>query len=210
MTGIILVGGKSKRMGQDKAFMSVGGKQVFRRILDVFETLFDEILIVTNKEGRFAEYGYPEIVDLIPDSGPMGGIYTGLSSAKSGNVFAASCDLPFIHPEPVRTIINESGKYDIVVPEISGRLHPLHAAYSKRCMPYIIKRLENKEMNITRFINEMYEAGESRELTVRKVQMIELSSEEMWHQTVYNMNTPEEWSEANTMKKSGGSIRSKK
>ncbi|MDD5434547.1 MAG: molybdenum cofactor guanylyltransferase [Nitrospira sp.] len=197
MTGIILVGGKSRRMGQDKAFMSVGGKQVFRRILDVFETLFDEILIVTNKQGRFSGYGYPEIVDLIPDSGPMGGIYTGLTYAKSDTVFTASCDLPFIHPSPVKMIIDESCKYDIVVPEISGRLHPLHAAYSKRCMPYIIKRLENKEMNITRFINEMSEAGKRMELTVKKVQMTDPASEEMWKQTVYNMNTQEEWSKAN-------------
>lgn len=193
MTGIILVGGKSRRMGQDKAFMSVGGRQVFRRILDVFETLFNEVLIVTNMEGRFAGYGYPEVVDLIPDSGPMGGIYTGLYYSKSKSVFVASCDLPFIHPSPVKSIIVESDKYDIVVPDIDGRLHPLHAAYSKRCIPYIIKRLENKEMNITRFINE------TGELTVKKIQMSESGTEELWKQTVYNMNTPEEWQEADKL-----------
>ena len=190
MTGIILVGGKSRRMGQDKAFMSVGGKQVFQRILDVFKTLFDEIMIVTNKEGRFSGYGYPEIVDLIPDSGPMGGIYTGLSYAKSDNIFVASCDLPFIHPSPVKTIITEASDYDIVVPEIGGRLHPLHAAYSKRCMPLILKRLESKEFNITRFINEPHE------LSVKKIQMSELAQEETWEKSVYNMNTPEEWLKA--------------
>lgn len=190
MTGIILTGGKSRRMGQDKAFMSVGGRQVFRRILDVFEILFDEVLIVTNIIGRFAGCGYPEVVDLIPDSGPMGGIYTGLYYAKSKSVFVASCDLPFIHPSPIKSIIAESDKYDIVVPEIDGRLHPLHAAYSKRCMPYIIRRLENKEMNITRFINE------TGELTVKKIQMSESGTEELWKQTVYNMNTLEEWQKA--------------
>ncbi|MBI5193111.1 MAG: molybdenum cofactor guanylyltransferase [Nitrospirae bacterium] len=191
MTGIILVGGKSRRMGQDKAVMSVGGKKVFRRILDVFEPLFDEILIVTDKKGKFADYGYHEVVDLIPESGPMGGIYTGLFYAKSDKVFAASCDLPFLHSTPVTAIINEAQEYDIVVPEISGRLHPLHAVYSKRCMPYIIKRIENKERNITRFITE------TDELTVKKIQMTGLNQEDVWAQTVFNMNTLEEWQEAN-------------
>ncbi|HAS17743.1 MAG TPA: molybdenum cofactor guanylyltransferase, partial [Nitrospiraceae bacterium] len=60
MTGIILAGGRSSRMGQDKALMNVGGVPVFKRILNVFEDIFDEILIITNKEGRFAGYGYPE------------------------------------------------------------------------------------------------------------------------------------------------------
>ena len=199
MTGIILVGGKSRRMGQDKAVMSVGGKQVFRRILDVFEALFDEILIVTDKKGRFADYGYAEVVDLIPDSGPMGGIYTGLFYAKSEKVFAASCDLPFLNPVPVEAIIKEAVEYDIVVPEISGRLHPLHAVYSKGCMPYIVKRLENKERNITRFIIE------TNELSVKKIQMTGLTPEDLWEQTVYNMNTIEEWQEANSIEKARGS-----
>ena len=124
MTGVILTGGKSSRMGQDKALMPVGGVPLFRRILDVFETMFDEILIVTNKEGRHAGPGYREVTDIIPDCGPLGGIYTGLSYAKSKRIFVASCDLPFIKASTVKVVIDEPVSYDIVVPDDGGRFIP--------------------------------------------------------------------------------------
>ena len=180
-------------MGQDKALMNVGGVPVFKRILNVFEDIFDEILIITNKEGRFAGYGYPEVVDIIPDRGPLGGIYTGLKYAKSGSIFVASCDLPFIHTSIVKMIIKESNMYDIVVPDIDGLLHPLHATYSKRCMPYILERFENGSPNITRFINEV------QGLTVRRIKNDELVNEDPDFRSVFNMNTQTDWQEANTL-----------
>lgn len=193
MTGIILVGGKSSRMGEDKAFMNVRGVPVFKRILNVFEDIFDEILIITNKEGRFAGCGYPEVADIIPDRGPLGGIYTGLKYAKSDSIFVASCDLPFIHTSIVKMIIKESNMYDIVVPDIDGMLHPLHATYSKRCMPYILERIENGSPNITGFINEV------QGLTVRRIKNDELVNEDPDFRSVFNMNTQTDWQEANTL-----------
>ncbi len=191
MTGVILIGGKSSRMGQEKALMSVGGVPVFQRILDVFEKLFDEILIVTDREGRFAGYGYPEVVDLVPDRGPLGGIYTGLHYAKSDSIFAASCDLPFIHPFTVEFLIKEAGIYDIVVPDIGGRLHPLHASYSKRCLPYLLERIENNLLNITGFINDI------QGLSIRRIEMQEFAREDTELRALFNMNTEEDWVEAN-------------
>lgn len=191
MTGVILVGGKSSRMGQDKAFMSVGGTPVFRRVLGVFETLFDEILIVTNRKGRFGEYDYPEIVDLIPDCGPLGGIYTGLHSAKSERIFVASCDLPFINNSSIVLLMREAGEYDIVVPDIEGRLHPLHAIYSKRCLPFIHGRLKNNDLNITRFIKDV------GELSVKRVPKEAFMTEDPDLIFLFNMNNQEDWMEAN-------------
>lgn len=191
MTGVILVGGKSSRMGQEKARMSVGGVPVFQRILDVFEKLFDEILIVSNRQGRFSGHRHREVVDLIPDCGPLGGIYTGLHFAKSDQIFVASCDLPFIHASIVKFLIKEANLYDIVVPDINGRLHPLHATYSKRCIPFIWKQIENNSLNLTMFINEV------EGLTVRRVKMEELIPEDPELRSLFNMNTREDWKEAN-------------
>lgn len=191
MTGVILVGGKSSRMGQEKALMSVGGVPVFRRILDVFEKLFDEILIVSNHQGRFSGYRHREVVDLIPDCGPLGGIYTALHFAKSDQIFVASCDLPFIHASIVKLLIKEANSYDIVVPDINGKLHPLHGTYSKRCIPFIWKQIENTSLNITKFINEV------QGLSIRRVGMQELFSEDLELRSLFNMNTQEDWSEAN-------------
>ena len=191
MTGVILTGGKSSRMGQDKALVHVGGVPVYSRIVDVFELLFDEILIITDRQGRHADIGYREVTDIIPDCGPLGGIYTGLHYAKSDQIFVASCDLPFINSSVIEIFMAEAGNYDIVVPDIDGRLHPLHATYSKRCAPYIRKWLDNGLFNITKFINDV------EGLSVRKIQMPELITKDPELRSLFNMNTQEDWLEAN-------------
>ena len=191
MTGVILTGGKSSRMGQDKALLSVGGVQLIRRILDVFEKLFDEILVVTNKTGRHTGSGYREVTDIIPDCGPLGGIYTGLSYAKSDRIFVASCDLPFINDSTVKIVIGEPVSYDIVAPDDGHRLHPLHAVYSTRCTPYIREWLDSGFYNVTKFINEV------EGLSVRKVQMSEIIAGDPDLKSFFNMNTQEDWAEAN-------------
>ena len=191
MTGVILTGGKSSRMGQDKALLSVSGVQLIRRILDVFEKLFDEILVVTNKTGRHAGSGYREVADIIPDCGPLGGIYTGLYYAKSDRIFVASCDLPFIEDSTVKIVISEAVSYDIVVPDDGCRLHPLHAVYSRKCTPFIRKWLDNGFYNVTKFINEV------EELSVRKVQMSDRVAGNKDLKCFFNMNTREDLTEAN-------------
>lgn len=180
-------------MGQDKALLSVGGIQLIRRITDVFETLFDEILVVTNKTGRHSGSGYREVADIIPECGPLGGIYTGLSYAKSERIFVASCDLPFIKDSTVRIVINEPVDYDIVVPVDGSRLHPLHAVYSKGCIPYIRKWLDNEMYSITKFINE------AEGLSVRRVKMSEIPAGDTGLDSFFNMNTQEDLTEANKL-----------
>jgi len=194
MTGLILAGGKSSRMGQEKAQMPVAGVPVLRRILDVFERLFDEILIITNRKGRFAIYGYPELVDLIPDCGPLGGIYTGLHFAKSEKVFVASCDLPFIKDSSVALLIKEADGYDIVVPDIGGILHPLHAVYDRRCMPYIMERIHNRRLDIAGFITEA--VG----LSIKRIGAEAFIEEDPYLISLFNMNTQEDWMLANKVK----------
>ncbi len=103
----------------------------------------------------------------------------------------APCDLPFVQPPIVEFFIKETGSYDIVVPDIGGRLHPLHAVYSKKSMPYMLQRFENNRLNITGFINEV------QGLSVIRMQMQELVKEDPELRSLFNMNTVEEWREAN-------------
>ena len=77
ITGVILVGGKSRRMGRDKAFLDVAGKSLFERVLEVFRESFDRIVLVGDREERFAAYGLPVLPDIYPGSS-LGGLYTGL------------------------------------------------------------------------------------------------------------------------------------
>lgn len=198
MTGVILTGGKSKRMGRDKALVPVGGIPVIKRILNVFEKIFGEIFIVSSQKGLYGEYGYEEIIDLIPGKGPMMGIYTALYYVKEGSIFVASCDLPFICPSVVRFFVKEAkgNDYDIIVPYIDGRLHPLHGIYGVKCMSYIMERIKDDLLDLRSFIEE------SRDLSIRRVVKDELipMDPELW--SFFNMNTEEDLLEAERFAKS--------
>ena len=75
ITGVILVGGKSRRMGRDKAFLEVAGKPLIERVLEVFRNSFTQVILVGNREERFAGYGLPVLPDIYPGSA-LGGLYT--------------------------------------------------------------------------------------------------------------------------------------
>lgn len=197
MTAIILTGGKSSRMGQEKALMQIEGAPVLRRIIDLLQKLFDEVLIVTNRGGRFDNCGCREVVDLIPDCGPLAGLYTGLHYTGSSAVFAVSCDLPFIHEPAVRLIMKDARTHDIVVPDIHGRLHPLHASYSGRCMPYLLDRIRNNHLDLMGFINQ------AEGLSVKRISEGEWVKEDPEFRSLFNMNTIGDWNEANGMAERG-------
>ena len=94
ITGVILVGGKSRRMGRDKAFLQIVGKTLFERVLEIFRESFDRIVLVGDRAERFAAYDLPVLPDIYPGSA-LGGLYTALYHAETEYIFVSSCDLPF-------------------------------------------------------------------------------------------------------------------
>ncbi|OGW00608.1 MAG: hypothetical protein A2889_04260 [Nitrospinae bacterium RIFCSPLOWO2_01_FULL_39_10] len=149
MTGVILAGGKNSRIGLNKAFLEIGGKRIIDRTVEIYKKIFDEILIITNTPEDY-QYLTESVIlgeaknlklkiytDLIPHRGSLGGIYTGLYYSKSDYAFFAACDMPFLNERVIRHIIKVARDYDIIVPYFKHRLHPLHAVYSKKCLPLI-------------------------------------------------------------------------
>ena len=149
MTGVILAGGKNSRIGLNKAFLEIGGKRIIDRTVEIYKKIFDEILIITNTLEDY-QYLTESVIlgeaknlklkiytDLIPHRGSLGGIYTGLHYSKSDYAFFAACDMPFLNERVIRHIIKVARDYDIIVPYFKHRLHPLHAVYSKKCLPLI-------------------------------------------------------------------------
>ena len=149
MTGVILAGGKNSRIGLNKAFLEIGGKKIIDRTIEIYKKIFDEILIITNTPEDY-QYLTESVIlgeaknlklkiytDLIPHRGSLGGIYTGLHYSKSDYAFFAACDMPFLNERVIRHIIKVARDYDIIVPYFKHRLHPLHAVYSKKCLPLI-------------------------------------------------------------------------
>jgi molybdopterin-guanine dinucleotide biosynthesis protein A len=94
ISGVILVGGKSRRMGTDKAFLKIDGKTLLEKVTDAFTDNFSSISLIGGKAERFAGYDLPVHEDLYPGSA-LGGLYTGLFYSSTEYVFVSSCDMPF-------------------------------------------------------------------------------------------------------------------
>ncbi|MHB8621339.1 MAG: molybdenum cofactor guanylyltransferase, partial [Chloroflexota bacterium] len=125
---VLLAGGKSSRMGSNKALLRFrDGQTVIERMVARLRPLCDELLLVTNTPGAYAFLGLPMFGDLYPGAGSLGGIYSGLTRALHQRALAVSCDLPLIDPAVVRFLLDLPFDYDLLVPSSGGRQQPLHA-----------------------------------------------------------------------------------
>ncbi|WP_224983059.1 molybdenum cofactor guanylyltransferase [Geomonas agri] len=144
ITGVILVGGKSRRMGRDKAFLQLLGRPLFERVLDLFRESFPEVVLVGDRGERFAGYDVKVLPDLIPGSS-LGGVYTALAGTDSEWIFVSSCDLPFPSKAILQHLCALREGCDAVVPKTKQGYEPLFALYSKRCLAPIRNLLEQGE-----------------------------------------------------------------
>jgi len=141
ITGVILVGGKSSRMGRDKAFLELDGQTLFDRVLGLFREQFERVILVGDRAERFAGYGLPVVPDRYPGSS-LGGLYTGLETAPSPYVFAAACDLAFPSASVLDALCALRGGCDAAVARTRRGWEPLFALYAKSCLPAIREQLE--------------------------------------------------------------------
>lgn len=148
MTAVVMAGGKSRRLGQDKRFLKLAGRTCLQRVLDVCKVVFEEILIVADGAEPFQNMGVNVVMDLMPGRATLGGLYTGLHYAASSEIFAVACDMPFLSVETIKVILQRAGQADIVIPDLSGKLQPMHALYSKRCLPNLRALVEAGKLKV--------------------------------------------------------------
>jgi molybdenum cofactor guanylyltransferase len=137
LTGIILSGGKSVRMGRDKAFIEIDGIPIIQRIYNIFQKIFTEIIIVTNQKEFYSGFKAKIVSDLIINNGALGGLYTGLFFSSNPYSFCVACDMPFLKESMIQYLIKQANEYDVIVPRTEDGLQPLHAVYSKNCLESI-------------------------------------------------------------------------
>lgn len=167
MNAIILAGGKSSRMGQDKAFIKVEGQFLIKRQIALLKKIFKNIIIVTNQPAKFKFKGIKVVQDIIKGCGPLSGIHAGLKASGSNYNFVIACDMPFISEPLIRYMLKEKKGYDVVIPRIRDKFHPLFGIYSKNCVSVIEERLRRGRFNVSgifkklksRFIPENKIAG---------------------------------------------------
>jgi len=140
LTGIILAGGKSERMGKDKGLMDWKGKPLVQYSIEALRQFCDHIIISTNND-EYARFGFPLIKDEYPNIGPMGGLHAGLKASKSEHHIILSCDMPLVDAEIIRLLLTGSENYQAVVPVVDGRLIPVCAYYHWSALPLLEREI---------------------------------------------------------------------
>lgn len=185
MTGLIIAGGKSRRLGIDKRFLEIGGRPCIQRVLEAYQGLFKEILIVADAAEPFASLGVKIVVDLVPGRATLGGLYTGLHFAAHDRVFAAASDMPWLSPAAIRVVLDQALSGDIVIPDLAGKLQSMHAVYAKTCLPVIRSLVEAGRLKVQ-------DLCMSPELRVHRIPEAAFKGVDPELRSFFNINTPED------------------
>ncbi|MCS7197787.1 MAG: molybdenum cofactor guanylyltransferase [Candidatus Bipolaricaulota bacterium] len=143
---IILAGGRSQRVGREKALLPWGGRTLIEHIVAQCRRWSDDVLVTSGDRVRYQEIlDVPIFADAIRDIGPMGGLYTGLKHARYEYSLAVACDMPFITRAVIDLLRAElDGSVWAVVPKIEGHRVPTFALYHKKCLSVIEQLLAQR------------------------------------------------------------------
>lgn len=134
LSAIILCGGRSKRMGRQKAFLPYAGKTLVEHCLDLMSELFSEVILVSNNPQDYEQLSANVVRDIVPNRGPLVGILSGLLVASYEHSFVIPCDMPFVDKQLIRSMVRERHRSDMLVYSHAGQIEPLLAVYSKSCI----------------------------------------------------------------------------
>jgi molybdenum cofactor guanylyltransferase len=156
VAGIILAGGKSTRLGRDKASEVLLGRSLLQRVVQRLDGLVDEYVVVTAAGQElpplYASRPIATVEDLFPDAGPLGALYTGLSSMTATSAIAVACDMPLLKPSLLALLLRLHPGHDAVVP-LNSLPEPLCAVYTPACLPAIKAQLDAAQYKMTGFLD---------------------------------------------------------
>jgi len=186
---VILAGGQSSRLGTDKSLLELEGKSLLARTVHKLAVIGDDIVVVTNKPENYEHLALAVrfVPDEQPAAGALMGVYSGLRAAVHGSALAVACDMPFLNVELLRFMLLRSASYDVVVPRLGEYLEPLHAIYSRRCLPFMEALLLEGRKRFTAFFDDV---------KVRYVEADEISRFDPLGLSFVNVNSPADWQRA--------------
>jgi len=153
ITGILLAGGASRRMGSEKGTLRIGISLLYQYPLAILELLCDEVLISTCNESLFQEK-HKKVCDEVKGIGPLGGIYSCLKQSTHELNLVLSYDMPLVNESLFRLLISEVGGYDIVLPAISsGKPEPLCGIYRKATAGVMEEMISKKDFTVNHLLN---------------------------------------------------------
>ena len=189
VTGILLAGVKSRRMGEDKRYLVIGEQTLLERGLTVLRSAFQEVLVVIAQDSPSLGIDARVVRDLVPDCGSLGGLYTGLIQATTPWIFAVACDMPFLNQAVIAQFTSRKVAVDIVIAKLAGQLHPLHALYGKRCVPVVEQMIQSRRRKLQEMVSQS-------PLQVQYVTEVDLFTLDPSWRSFCNVNTVAELEEA--------------
>jgi len=202
VSGVIMAGGASRRLGRNKALERIGGKALIERVIDSIVPLTTEVLVVVGRPGQAEALHLPPRVrvvsDRYPGRGSLGGIFTGVDASAERWSLVVACDLPFLNREVLRHLIEESGNVDAVIPRLEGQPEPLHALYSKACLAPMERMLRAGHLKIA----PLFEA-----VRVRYVDEGTIDRIDPRHLSFFNINSEADVEEAQRLLREVGACR---
>ncbi|WP_031514934.1 molybdenum cofactor guanylyltransferase [Desulfofalx alkaliphila] len=187
----ILAGGKSSRMGTNKAFLEVRSCRIIDHTMDELKKVSDDILLITNKPEEYKGLGVRLAKDIYPGMGPLSGIHSALVHAGHRAVLVVACDMPFIEAGLARYLISFADDYQVIIPVVDGYHEPLFAVYSTSCVPHIERCILQGKRRVIDFFSSVRVKYVNEE-EISKVANLEL--------VFYNVNTPKELALAKKIK----------
>lgn len=187
LTISVQAGGRSSRMGRDKALLSVGGVPLIERVLRQVAGLGQELLITTNDPERYAHLGLRMVPDSQPGAGALPGLLTALRAARYDRVLIVGCDMPFLSRPLLEHLAELAPQAEAVLARDGGQYEPLVAAYARSCIGAIESSLAAGEQRMISFLPQV------RVITVDKAALDQLDPERL---SFFNVNTPEELTRA--------------
>ncbi len=184
VTGVILAGGESRRMGSDKSLLPIDGARFIDHVYSRMKVLFDDVMIVTNSPDLYRGIDCRKVPDIYAAQGSLAGIHSGLAHATQDRIFVVGCDMPFVSAGLIRKICSHAEEGDLVIPHSSNGHEPLHALYRKSCLPAIEQVLDAGKKRIALFFEQV---------KVIDVPNNEIRALDQSERSFLNINTPEDY-----------------
>lgn len=176
----MLAGGKSSRLGRDKALEIIEGKTLIGRVIDSLSQLGDDIIVVTAMPNQLSNIKIEKVLDTYPRTGAKVGLCTGLNASLSFYSPVVACDMPFLNIGLLRHLIDSASGFDAVIPRIGDKIEPLHAVYSKNCIPVLEEHISKGKMKISDLFDE---------INVRYIEADEIERYDPRHLSLFNINS---------------------
>ena len=191
VTGLILAGGQSSRMGRDKASLPWGDSSLIKHVVETVRAVTDEVIVAVRDTRCFQDPNVKVVEDLVPGTHALGGLYTGLRMATHARCFVCACDAPFLSTRLIRFLIQQADGVDLVIPKTAQGLQPLHAMYATSALPVIEEQLQARRWDLRMLVPKL------RDRIIEPETILRVDPEGL---SFFNTNTPAEYTAARRLR----------